>query len=181
MERSKHLLRSLLAILLVVSSFCIVVAVDYAVLTRPRVLAFWIAKIARTQLNAHVTLSSARFNPSGSLTLHRLRLAMPMQPDFSLLVEKADIFFDPATLKVRHIYARLSQLSLTVGRDWATPFDAILKKEKTGTGKWWEIPSVRLQLSGVRVRFEPLDGMVLQIDKGEVFLCRSGETLCISV
>jgi len=180
-EHRKHLLRGLLTVLIVVTSFCAVAAVDYAVLTHPRILAFWIAKIAQTQLNAHVLLSSAHFNPSGSLTLQRLRLVMPAHPDFSLLVDKADVFFDPTALKVRHIYVRLSQLSLTVGRNWSTPFDDLLKKGKSKTGKRREIPSVRLQLSGVEVRLEPLDGLVLQIDRGEVFLCKSGGTLCVSV
>ena len=180
MKRRKHPLRGLLAVLIVVASFCAVAAIDYAVLTHPHVLAFWIARIAQTQLNAHILLSSAHFDPSGLLTLQRLRLAMPEHPDFLLLLDRANIFFDPSVLKVRHIDAHLSQLSLTIGRDWSTPFDDILK-QKAETGKGWEIPSVRLQLSGVEVRLEPLEGLVLRIDRGEVFLCKSGKTLCVSV
>ena len=180
MERRKYPLRGLLAVLIVVASFCALAAVDYAALTHPRVLAFWIARIAQTQLNAHILLSSAHFDPSGLLTLQRLRLVIPANPDFSLLLDSANIFFDPSTLKVRHIHASLSQLSLTVGKNWSTPFDDILK-ERTETAKGWEIPSVRLQLSGVAVRLEPLEGLLLRIDKGEVFLCRSGRTLCVSV
>ncbi|RKY15751.1 MAG: hypothetical protein DRP82_00950, partial [Planctomycetota bacterium] len=157
MKRRKHPLFGLLAVLIVVASFCAVAAIDYAVLTHPHVLAFWIARIAQTQLNARVLLSSAHFDPSGLLTLQRLRLAMPEHPDFLLLLDRANIFFDPSALKVRHINARLSQLSLTIGRDWSTPFDDILK-QKAETGKGWEIPSVRLQLSGVEVRLEPLEG-----------------------